>query len=402
MVRKKVVDYVKSLLQQGYDISSIRNTMLKYGYNNKDVDDAINEVYSPTIRHEIHLSSTTILAVVVIVAAVVGITLFFYFNPPKAPTQLLDLNLEPVKTEVQAGQSITFLKELSNLGSAERYDVVIKQEILDPNTYEIITEKTETRAIETFGSTTTNILIPKDTNPGDYILRAIIEYDNKKAVATLAIKIAESEGEESCSDGIKNQDEENVDCGGVCNPCEQQIECNDNDPCTNDLVESGQCVNSPITPCCGNNVCEEQEQGICALDCEEAAATTPETLEDIKELARSDPSEASKLCNNIQIPDLKDQCFSNIGEVQRNQNYCNRISNERTKDFCYKNVAIPKNDNSLCEEISTDAVRDTCYMTFVLDNDDFSVCGKITNDAQRRSCESLRQVYELNQEINQK
>ena len=221
MARKKVVDYIRGLLQKGYDISTIRNTMLKYGYSGKDIDEAVNEVYSPTIRHEIHLGKTTIFALIFIVLSVAGITMFFYYNPPQAPAKLLDLSLKPVKTNVEAGQIISFIQELSNQGSSERFDVVVRQEVLDSMTFKIVTYKSESRAIETFTTTPVEIIIPEDTPAGDYILRVIVEYDNKKAPATLPVKVSSAK-KAGCFDGIKNQDEENVDCGGVCKPCIQQ------------------------------------------------------------------------------------------------------------------------------------------------------------------------------------
>lgn len=374
MVRKKVVDYIRGLLQRGYDISTIRNTMLKYGYTNKDIDSAVNEIYHPTIRHEIHLSKTTIIFILFIFASLVGLALFFYY-PSKQSTKLLDLNLEPIVTSVAAGDYVVFLKELSNLGSAKRYDVVIKQEIIEQNTNKAITQKIETRAIETFGSTQTRILVPQDTKPGNYILRATVDYDNKRAVATLPIKIVESSKAEET----------------------QPIECDDNNHCTIDVVENNICVNKPITPCCGNNVCEENEES-CA-DCKKTslpALISTETLEEIKELARIEPSKALQQCNTIEVPNLKDTCIANIGEVQRNKIYCSQIINVIIRDSCYSNIAKSLNDNTLCEEISTDGRKDSCYMTFVLDNKDYSICEKIINKQIRQSCESLRQLDELN------
>src|SRR3989338_7929255 len=185
MAKKSLVNYVKGLLQKGYDIPAIRNTLLKYGYSQKEADEVISSSYNnTTIRHEIHLSKTTVLVVVFIFASLLGAAWFFYYSP-KASTQLLDVNLEPVKITVESGSNIIFIKELSNLGSSKRYDVVIRQEIIELQTTKVITQKIETRAIETFGSTQTNILIPKDTESGDYLLRVVVEYDDKKAVATL-------------------------------------------------------------------------------------------------------------------------------------------------------------------------------------------------------------------------
>ena len=402
MAEKRRIDYVKSLMQKGYDVSIIRNVLLKYRYTNKEVDDAINSVYHPTIRHEIHLSHTTALVVVFIVVSLIGVVSFFYYNPSGTQTKLLDLNLEPIATIVEPGESISFLKELSNLGSAKRYDVVIKQEIIDSQTSKIITQKIETRAIETFGSSVTKILVPKDTKPGDYILRAIVEYDDKKAVATLPVKIVAFAKKETCFDGVKNQNEEGIDCGNVCKPCEKQAaECNDNNPCTADVMENGICIHNPVVPCCGNSICEVNEQESCAADCKkESFPVSSENIEDIKDLAKVNPSKALQQCSSIEVPDLKDTCIGNVGEAQNNKGYCSQIANARIKDLCYSNIAKSINDNSLCDEISIDSRRDACYMTFVLDNKDYSVCDKITNKQLRQSCESLKQLNELNQQQN--
>ena len=242
--------------------------------------------------------------------------------------------------------------------------------------------------------------MPDDAKAGDYILRVIVEYDDKKAVATLPIKIVTFAKKETCFDGIKNQDEDGIDCGGICKQCEEQIaECNDNNPCTDDALENEECINNPIAPCCGNNICEEQEES-CIADCKKAEypAFSSGTLDEIKELAKVNPSKALQQCNSLEVPEQKDECIANIGEVQRNKNYCAQIINARTKDLCFLNIAKIINDNSLCEEVSIDSRKDSCYMTFVLDNKDYSVCDKITNKHLRQSCESLKQLNELNQQ----
>ncbi|MBI2101703.1 hypothetical protein HYT53_03745 [Candidatus Woesearchaeota archaeon] len=399
MAEKSLADYIKSMSQKGYDSSSIRNILLRYGYSQRDIDSAMGSATSHTIRHEIHLSHTTALVIIFLIVSAVGAVSLIYHSPSKTPSKLLDLNLEPVATTVEAGQNIVFLKELSNLGSSERYDVVIKQDLIDPLTSRIITQKIETRAIETFGSTQTRILVPKEAKPGDYILRAVVEYGDKKAIATLPVKIV-SFAAETCFDGIKNQDESSADCGGACKPCETQaIECDDNNQCTNDVVENGACINKPIAPCCGNKVCEAEEQGSCSADCIkiEQPAISSETLDDIKELARVDPAKALQQCMRQELPDYKDECISNIAEVQRSKGYCPQITSPRARDVCYLNIAKLANDNSICRDISTEGRRDSCYMTFVLDNKDYSVCGSITNKQLRQSCESLRQLNDLNQ-----
>ena len=398
MVRKKVVDYIRGLLQKGYDISTIRNTMLKYGYSNQDIGEAVNEIYHPTIRHEIHLGKTTILVIIFIVFSVTGTMAFFYYNPSKAPSKLLDLSLKPVKTDIEAGQSISFIQELSNHGSSKRFDVVVRQEVLDSRTFKVVTFKSETRAIETFTSTPAEVMIPEDTPAGDYILRVIVEYDGKKAPATLPIKVS-STRKAGCSDGIKNQNEDGVDCGGLCKQCEiKSAECDDKNPCTEDVLEDEKCINKLVEPCCGNEICEfDETEESCSADCKKAEEIPTSALEEIKETARANPSKALQECVKIEIPDLKDTCISNIGEAQKDREYCTKIQDERIKDLCYSNIAKLINDKSLCQEISFSPRRDSCYMTFMIDNEDYSVCDKITDTNFRYQCESLRQLHQISQ-----
>ncbi len=399
MTRKSVVDYIKALLKKGYDISAIRNVMLKYGYTNKDINEAVNQINQPTIRHEIHLSKATIFVIIFAVIALAGVSVYIYY-PSKTPTRLLDLKLEPISTTAQPGSNIAFVRQISNLGPSKRFDVSMRQELLESSTFKVVSFSTDTVAVETSSSTQSKISVPSDVNPGDYILRVVASYDNKKAIATFPVKIL-SKGqeanatEENCFDGIKNQNEEDADCGGICGPC-KILKCNDDDLCTDDRLENGKCVNSPIVPCCSNNVCEEGEKESCAKDCGEVEEPSI-NLDDIKKTAKYDPAKASQQCNTIEIPDLRDTCVGNIGEVQKNKNYCTKILSARIKDLCYSNIAKISNDNSICTEVLSDGVRDSCYMTFVLDNDDYSVCGKIVNKALRQSCESLRQLNEINQ-----
>ena len=403
MARQKVVNYIRDLLQKGYTISAIKNTMLKYGYSSEEIDEAVNSIYNPTVRHEVHLSKTTVLVIIFAVASLIGTGAFFYFGSSKAPAQLLDLKLEPVKVEVQPGDSVVFIKEMSNLGSSKRYDSFVTEEIIDSATFKIVSQNTETIAIETSSSTQTRLKIPNDAKPGDYLLRVTAEYSGQKAFAKMPVKILPPASMESCSDGIRNQNEEAIDCGGVCSPCEKEtpkLDCNDNDQCTKDAVENGKCTNTPILPCCGNNVCEGGEQNNCDADCKEIIVPAPGTIDEIKELAKSYPEKALTQCNNIEVPNLKDTCIGNIGEVQKNKNYCVKIGNAEIKDGCYKKVAELTNDNTLCQEIGNNGLRDSCYMTFVLDNNDYSVCIKLNNTMQRQSCEYLRQLYNINQQQN--
>ncbi len=366
MAQQSLADYIKKQIESGYALITIKNFLLRNGYQSKEIDEAVSLAYKPTIRHEIHLSKTTILVVIFIVISLISLFgVLFLFGPLKnqIPGKLLDLNLEPVITTIKPGESIVFVKELSNQGSSKRYDVTIKHELINKKTNKIITQKTETRAIETFGSTQTKILVPIDTKPGDYIVRTIVDYDTKKAIAILPVKIISLSQNRIVDSGV-------VDSGVVDGGIVDREICFD---CKKDQLTSIN-IDAPKTL----------------------------TLDDIKELSKTEPQKAFGYCDDFDVPDLKDTCIANVADTQRNKDYCQQIINVRIKDKCYSNIAKSLNDKLICDEIVTDAERDSCYITFVLDNKDYSVCEKVINKYLKQSCESLRQLDEIKKKVNNK
>jgi hypothetical protein len=49
----------------------------------------------------------------------------------------------------------------------------------------------------------------------------------------------------TCSDGLKNQNESDVDCGGVCPDCVDGRSCNGNGDCRSGYCQAGVCRNRP-------------------------------------------------------------------------------------------------------------------------------------------------------------
>ena len=411
----RLIAYIQSQLQKGYDISSIRNSLINYGYAPSTVEEAISASYQ-TIKHEHSITTSTLL---VFGAVLLGIFLtvftFIYFSPftlftSKADKQLLDINLEEIRTEVKPGEQIIFLKEISNLGADRRYDITVKHELFDSKN-NLVYSKEETVAVETRSTSQTKLQLPSTIKPGKYTLRSTALYSNKKAFASLPITILSPSQEyklPSCDDGIKNQGETGVDCGGPCKSCLEIVEgecpgsCDDKNDCTIDSCSestSFQCVHDKIAFCCGNNECEEDETiANCPNDCqiafEEPDLSIFERLENIKNTAASNPDKASAQCSKIESATYKDDCYSNIGKVTRNTAYCDLIRSDRTKDDCFSEVAKASNQNTLCERITLDTRRDSCYMNFVLAGD-YSVCDKIVDSYLKDSCNALKQNAEL-------
>ena len=355
MADKTLVNYIQEQLKKGHDAATIRNHLLEYGYAAQDVDDAVKEIYSPEVKHIIHFSPTTLISIAVIFVSLIAVSFFFYNFFTKAPEQLLDLNLEPIDTTVKAGQEITFLTEITNLGSAKRYDVNLEYEIINLKTNKVLTFKEETRGIETIGSKQTKIDIPSDADSGDYVLRTIATYNGQRAVATLPVKIEEFRTDEETEEQVVEE------------PVEEEIP-EEEEP---------------------EDTTEDETAGTDAL-------TTFETLEKVEAIATQDKEEAEKLCKQLELQTSRDLCFNKLGEVLGDKTYCNRIVDDRTKDVCLSNVAKLIDNSQICQEISKDSRKDSCYMNFVIDKKDYTVCDQVVNQYLKQSCKSLEQLSKLN------
>lgn len=402
---RALVKYIKEMLQKGYSAQVVRQQLAKSGYDSFEVNRAFSEAYGQEVKHVIHLSPLTIGVLIFIVAGAVTAS-YFIFSGEKSTGQLLDLSLQPVSGSAPPGGEIIFIQELDNKGSEARFDVEIKHELIKSDDFTIASSKTETAAVETFGSKQIRFPVPEDVKLGNYILRTTAAYGGKKAIATLPVKIT-GKGEAtaaqlSCFDNVQNQNEEGIDCGGTCRPCQKQTSCDDSNKCTSDFLENGRCVNEPISPCCGNSACERGEESSCAQDCKPKTPSKPEkidyskmpvfdTLDKIKEKAAYDSAGAFEDCNAaFKSESLKYSCYSNVAEASLDKSYCDRIGDVRIKDDCFSNIAKIRRESTICREVADESKKDSCYLTFAIDYNDYSVCAYVMNQQLRESCDSLR------------
>ncbi len=403
MAEKNIVSYIRSALLRGGDANSVRIALLKSGYPPEQVEAAFREAQRIDVHHHFHFSPPLIGLMVAVLIAALGFGYFIYSsNAVGKPSALLDLNLEPLQVSAAPGEELIVLKEVTNMGSLRGFDVELQTDLVDPKTGSIAASKTETRAIETIGSTQTRLLVPAKTLPGEYILRTIAEYSGKRAVASLRVTVTPNTIQENTRETLGNDQEGDNKSEQVKNNQEEGAgqnsepkECNDSNPCTIDSSREGKCAFEPFAPCCGNGLCEQDE--FCMADCpnQNALEATPGlkqsvTLDEIRFTATTDPKKAMQECAKQEIPDYRDSCFSSVAKVSKDSNSCAPIINERIKDVCFSEVAKVALDSSICGNVVREERKDSCYLSFVLDYKDYSVCEKIVNENLRQSCNALK------------
>ena len=390
-----LTSYIKELQKKGYGLKSIKDNLLKYGYPENEVDKAIYNLNQPEIKHTIHLTKTSLIAIVVVVIGLI-ITSFIIFSPGEKKEELLDVNIDSIDDSVNAGEFLSASIELSNMGAKSRYDVYIKYDVFDEKTKNRITFKSETVALETTKSHNVRIKIPENAGAGNYRFHVTVRYSGQTAESSAMFRIDGEEQKESCYDSIKNQDEEEVDCGGICKPCKDCPEsCDDNDASTRDYCDAStdfECEHEGIARC-GDNVCSSNEdENSCPQDCEEEIPVINiwDKLERIKKLAESNPTQAKYECQMIS-DSYRDKCYKDIGEIINEPAICDKIINEMQSDRCFSSAAEALKKHALCENIVKESRKDSCYINFAIDGD-YSVCDKIINPYLQKSCNALKQT----------
>jgi len=387
---RKIANYVKKSLKHGYDAASIRNVLLKSGYNFKEIDEAIHAAHS---KKEFPIVPLMIILGVVVVLVAVFVLLFVVLpkdveiEQPITSTKLLGLSLSKIKTTVRPGEEIGFYLDISNLGTATSYDIDLSYEIISIKDGSVALSVADEGII---GKIEKKITVPDPIDLGNYILRVNMIYDGKELKDALPLKFYREAAVPTCTDNKQNQNEEGVDCGGPCDACQIVVSCDDGNQCTLDEVKGGKCYHTTIRPCCGDGICDSDED--CNEDCGGLLDTNIwDRIDGAEDLAETDINAAVKECENIENRYYKDECYLKIAVASEDDKYCKNIQEERQKDNCYRDVAVEVGDSSSCEKIDSEARRDSCYVKFMAKGD-YSVCEKIGNKYLRQNCESLAKL----------
>lgn len=389
-------------MQKGYTYQQVKWSLLQSNWPEYEIDEAIKATYQQTVnstnenRHPlIKLNSHMIFAAgvtVVIVLCTISLFIFFSSSSPDVSAQpdLPDYSLSATQEDDVLTIKNSFSKE-----AVEGYSVFPTYKIYEAGKNSLVLRWTTEGILP--GDVVEKEL---DLSPGTYSVKASLNYKGNELKASDSFVI-DSGAEPTCSDGIMNQGEKGVDCGGPCNPCEtcddgiknqgeedvdcggpcstcrkESKKCNDYNPCTNDYETPDGCRNTPIFPCCGNFLCEDgageddpDSENYCPADCEESdkpvdLMTREEILDKARALAAKDQDEGGEFCDSVSDDKKRDECFRIIAYDTKNKIFCNYISVSNR--------------------------RDTCYMNFAMEHYDYSVCSKINDPYLKRSCNALK------------
>jgi hypothetical protein len=394
--------YVEEQVRKGYQPSLIKEQLVRQGYSPALIDGIVDSVMMQQLRSEIKPGQPEIglsqektafpkifLVILFIGIVVAGIILVpKLINPKEA---LLDIKVSSEKQTYYPGDSVGFDLEITNMGSSERFDINLIYRLLSSSDVTVVS-KEETLAISTTTSHHRTIDLPSTTRPGIYVLKIFANYEGKVATSSFSFDVMQKQiTKESCADGTRNQDETNVDCGGVCtgvngaywydNSCHtspkgttpQPGTCSDglkNQDETN--VDCGGACNAVNGAYWYDGSCHRSSQQITPIPIGEL--TPQDIIINATATAATNPEKARMLCSQLESSTDKDTCYDKIAQVSDKQEYCALIVDTNTRDLCYK--------------------------PFFFEHKDFTVCEKLTDPGNRQACEQLRELQKIMEEMN--
>jgi len=350
MVQQSLVEYIRRLLEQGYDSGTIRTTLLNAGYSPYDIDAALRASGSaPTRRISV---KPLVIAFVIILFASAGALLLLKLM--QAPPIELQVSVNMFSTEIAPGQEVVVNTDIRN-PSGRKVDGLIDFDVSGPAGK--VASKTEKFSVVTQASVPASIQLPATVVPGDYTVFVKVSYKGKSEQSSGSFSVVERvERPAAPVEALKKEAEEvarelQLTCPGGCD---------DLNFCTNDVCVQGTCRNDPVIPCCGNGECEAGEsQSSCMLDCSERPVDPAEIGKRAEELAKSDVGRAMEVCDSLVQRSYVDGCLSKVAEAGGNKEPCTRVVNSDMRDGCFIAFAY-KNDFSVCAEIKNSYMKTSC------------------------------------------
>ncbi len=330
--------YVQQAMQAGYGQEAVRAQLYQLGYSHGDIEASFRK----------RMNWRWFILGIVAIGAIVW-SLAFLHGP-----EIFAITLS-APSNVKQGSQLSWSILVTGTGNP-----LVNYELR--GRAGVVLQSSEQISVKGSGKFTGSFRIPEKLSTGPYVLVAKIM--DTSSSANMFVRPAET-----CNDGIKNQDEKGVDCGGICKPCGQLSlacghDCDDSDACSKDECRDGECISTPIVPCCGNGVCESEESpGVCAQDCKpvQIIRTSDDVLKDAKSLAESQPDRAAYLCTGMALVSDTDSCLKAVATAAKKSSLCGQISGEQEHDSCLLYFAVELHDFSSCNDLRNKYVQSSCY-----------------------------------------
>ena len=329
---QQLVLYIQRQLNQNYSKDWARSALVQQGINTRFIDEAfdiLSRSEKPAALTAISSGKLMIVLGVVVMIAL-GIVMFKFVLPQRT---LLDVTATAVTTEVQVGKELVFSVDLTNLGAGKRYDVTLKYYVIDPRTKAILATQTETFAIETSLSKVRKLLVPSEIENGNYELKVVASYDDKKAESSFIFKVSGQTKIEVPEEKPAEQPEEEVI---VTKPAKNGTALPQEIPAEEQFIPKKK----------GKEVIINVENPI------------QNALDEAATLAKTNYAAAIDKCNQTEA-NYRPMCISDVARISNRKELCALIAAPDQRDSCYMNFFM-MGDYTVCDLINDQQKKDLC------------------------------------------
>jgi len=350
MVQESLVEYCRQLLAQGYDVETIRTTLINAGYSKFEANDALRAA-GANIPSSSHISGKTLIFVfggLLVLALIVWLILLFS-GPEPAP---LAVSTSVLSERVSAGEEVVINVDISNPDDRK---VSASLEVTVSGPSGVVDLRSESLELDSSKRVPFKILIPEGSSDGQYSADVVLSYGPLTVRSSDFFEVR-SQSVQPPAGIVDVPVERAVDVSLTC-----PASCDDLRFCTKDSCVNGQCVNEQIVPCCGNGVCEQGEsESSCSVDC--APQVNPQSvIDEAKGLAVVNPSGAIQKCVSLGMQFYVDSCLNDVAGAANSKAVCDLISSSESRDACLISFAYhPKKDYSVCAQIQDVYLRTSC------------------------------------------
>lgn len=315
-------------------------------------------------QHKHRISPLLIILVLIVIIILLVLGLLLLISPSK-PQTTISLNVVADPT----GESMSISKiQIHTKGYEGSADVNI--DLIDVTTNTIVASNFKRLNA---GKHLVELNLPEKT--GQYELSVKAEKESAKASRSMPFIVVDTNKPNPISgsvDGGDNNDDsrEDIDDGGLSGGSNTgegcMLECNDYSPCTIDICKNGECVFTPIEPCCGDRTCDrgETEQS-CPQDCQEAPIGRDTAYETVTNqalsIAKTRPNDAVSLCKSLPQNKDVDDCLTEIVSKSKNEKICFSMISRNNKDSCLVDIVVRTNKFALCDQIEDRWLKSSCY-----------------------------------------
>lgn len=335
--KQTIKNYIFGYLRQGYGSVQIKSYMNSY-FDNALVENVFEELFPPPkkniIFHNIDVSKSAIVFVGIVLLIVVFSGLGVYLL--KSPQKLLDIKITKKDYTFTPGQHFEFMVDLINEGAKVKYDVGLENKISSLKTGQLIDSNKEEFAIYTSEERTGRLYIPKDIAIGKYIVESTVSWDNQRRTAYFMIDI-EQDGTITQNEDVTKLNNTYVNVTEVANgKDENKITINESN---------------------SKDDAKDVPSQVVDVDEEFKALSYIRQLNLLKEEASITPEMAFSKCD---FTARVDYCQKEVALASKSISYCDKIEVQTSKDSCYFGFAKNRNDYTYCEQIETVEIKSDC------------------------------------------